>query len=141
MTLSSSFYPLPSFPCSLPGRQITFWQDGCKGTCPAGDGSFASVVSDTSVEAEEESESSLNMDDRHIFWFFVITAGLCVLVIISWIALCYVCVVRNLLGWRERRASTTIMPCVTTANDWLNSCVICLLLLLPVSLTQQAGIE
>lgn len=72
--------------------QISFWQNECRDqTCPAGDGSYASVFFH---DSENQGTAALGDDateERREFLFFAIAGGLFVLALLSWCIFCLCC--------------------------------------------------
>ncbi|CAN0422794.1 unnamed protein product [Pylaiella littoralis] len=71
---------------------ISFWQNECRDqTCPAGDGSYASVFAFDSEPQGAVAAEGGSEEERRELWFFGIAGGLLVLALLSWCAFFLCC--------------------------------------------------
>lgn len=95
--LNSSFPFLPPVPPLLAlslrsSAQVSFWQDECKDdTCPAGDGSYASIFPVETAATEDSIAAEVDDSEDKLFWFVLITAAMAVLVLGCWLGFCFCC--------------------------------------------------
>eukprot|EP00904_Undaria_pinnatifida_P004672 jgi/Undpi1/14205/HiC_scaffold_9.g03854.m1 len=75
---------------------VSFWQDECKDdTCPAGDGSYASIFPVETAATEDSIAAEVDDSEDKLFWFVLITAAMAVLVLGCWLGFCFCCGVKT----------------------------------------------
>lgn len=74
--------------------QISFWQSECPNeTCPASDGSYASVFPLTETESQRTAVEILKSDEGSLLGFIALAVVLLLLVCCSWLIFCLCCTV------------------------------------------------
>ncbi|CAM9194226.1 unnamed protein product, partial [Laminaria digitata] len=92
---------------------VSFWQDDCKdNTCPAGDGSYASIFPLETTATSDSITAELDEEDDKLFWFVLITAAMALLALSCWLAFCFCCGAKtnNVVHPRKTRSPFSRSP-------------------------------